>query len=39
MVWTFNCVSTVGSDFDRDLGFLHTEEERKPFLEGEIRVR
>lgn len=29
-------VSTVGDDFNRDLGFLHTEEELKPFLEGEI---
>jgi predicted dithiol-disulfide oxidoreductase (DUF899 family) len=26
----------VGSDFHRDLGFLHTEEELKPFLEGEM---
>jgi predicted dithiol-disulfide oxidoreductase (DUF899 family) len=29
-------VSTVGSDFHRDLGFLYTEEELRPFLEGEI---
>ena len=29
-------VSTVGDDFHRDLGFLHTEEELRPFLEGEI---
>jgi predicted dithiol-disulfide oxidoreductase (DUF899 family) len=36
MGWSFNWVSTVGSDFHRDLGFLHTEEELKPFLEGEI---
>jgi predicted dithiol-disulfide oxidoreductase (DUF899 family) len=28
--------STVSDDFNRDLGFLHTEEELKPFLEGEI---
>jgi len=28
-------VSTVGPDFHRDLGFLHTEEELTPFLEGE----
>jgi len=27
-------VSTVGEDFHRDLGFLHTEEELRPFLEG-----
>src|SRR5215211_4109607 len=33
MGWSFNWVSTVGSDFHRDLGFLHTEEELKPFLE------
>ena len=36
MGWSFDWVSTVGSDFHRDLGFLHTEEELKPFLEGEI---
>ena len=36
MGWGFNWVSTVGSDFHRDLGFLYTEEELKPFLEGEI---
>jgi predicted dithiol-disulfide oxidoreductase (DUF899 family) len=29
-------VSTVGDDFNRDLGFLNTEAELKPFLEGEI---
>ena len=36
MGWGFNWVSTVGSDFHRELGFLHTEEELKPFLEGEM---
>jgi predicted dithiol-disulfide oxidoreductase (DUF899 family) len=36
MGWGFNWVSTVGSDFHRDLGFVHTAEELKPFLEGEI---
>jgi predicted dithiol-disulfide oxidoreductase (DUF899 family) len=36
MGWGIDWVSTVGSDFNRDLGFLHTEEELKPFLEGEI---
>jgi predicted dithiol-disulfide oxidoreductase (DUF899 family) len=36
MGWTFDWVSTVGPDFNRDLGFLHTEEELKPFLEGEV---
>src|SRR5437763_10763489 len=30
MGWSFNWVSTVASDFHRDLGFLHTEEELKP---------
>jgi predicted dithiol-disulfide oxidoreductase (DUF899 family) len=29
-------VSTVGDEFHRDLGFLHTEEELRPFLEGDI---
>ena len=29
-------VSSGGNDFNRDLGFLYTEEELKPFLEGEI---
>src|SRR5215813_11055171 len=36
MGWSFDWVSTVGSDFHRDLGFVHTDEELKPFLEGEI---
>jgi predicted dithiol-disulfide oxidoreductase (DUF899 family) len=36
MGWDIGWVSTVGGDFNRDLGFLHTEEELKPFLEGEI---
>ena len=36
MGWSFDWVSTVDSDFHRDLGFVHTEEELKPFLEGEI---
>jgi predicted dithiol-disulfide oxidoreductase (DUF899 family) len=36
MGWRLPWVSTVGSDFHRDLGFFHTEEELKPFLEGEI---
>src|ERR671925_434000 len=36
MGWSFNWVSTVGSDFHRDLGLAPTEEELKPFLEGEI---
>src|SRR5919199_2307949 len=36
MGWSLNWVSTAGSDFHRDLGFVHTEEELMPFLEGEI---
>jgi predicted dithiol-disulfide oxidoreductase (DUF899 family) len=36
MGWGFDWVSTVGSDFHRDLGFLNTEEELRPFLEGGI---
>jgi predicted dithiol-disulfide oxidoreductase (DUF899 family) len=36
MGWSFDWVSTVGDDFHRDLGFAPTEEELKPFLEGEI---
>jgi predicted dithiol-disulfide oxidoreductase (DUF899 family) len=36
MGWSFNWVSTAGSDFHRDLGFAHTAEELKPFLEGEL---
>jgi predicted dithiol-disulfide oxidoreductase (DUF899 family) len=36
MGWSIDWVSTVGSDFHRDLGFLHTKEELKPFLEGDI---
>src|SRR6184192_3679196 len=36
MGWSIDWVSSGGSDFNRDLGFLHTEEELKPFLEGEI---
>jgi predicted dithiol-disulfide oxidoreductase (DUF899 family) len=36
MGWNIQWVSSGGSDFNRDLGFLYTEEELKPFLEGEI---
>jgi predicted dithiol-disulfide oxidoreductase (DUF899 family) len=36
MGWEIDWVSSAGSDFNRDLGFLHTEEELKSFLEGEI---
>src|SRR2546423_6118830 len=36
MGWNIDWASTAGSDFNRDLGFTSTEEELKPFLEGEI---
>lgn len=36
MGWGIDWVSSGGSDFNRDLGFLSTEEELKPFLEGDI---
>ena len=36
MGWGIEWVSTVGGDFNRDLGFLATEEELRPFLEGDI---
>ena len=36
MGWGIEWVSTGEGDFNRDLGFVHTEEELKPFLEGEI---
>jgi predicted dithiol-disulfide oxidoreductase (DUF899 family) len=36
MAWSIDWVSSGGSDFNRDLGFLYTEEELKPFLSGDI---
>lgn len=36
MGWRIGWVSTIGPDFNRELGFLHTEAELKPFLEGQI---
>jgi predicted dithiol-disulfide oxidoreductase (DUF899 family) len=36
MGWTIDWASTAGNDFNRDLGFTSTEEELRPFLEGEI---
>jgi len=36
MGWAIDWVSSGGSDFNRDLGLLHTEEELKPFLDGPI---
>jgi predicted dithiol-disulfide oxidoreductase (DUF899 family) len=38
MGWGIDWVSSGGSDFNRDLGFLSTQEELKPFLEGAIPV-
>jgi predicted dithiol-disulfide oxidoreductase (DUF899 family) len=34
MGWGIGWVSSEGSDFNRDIGFMHTEEELKPFLES-----
>jgi predicted dithiol-disulfide oxidoreductase (DUF899 family) len=36
MGWSLDWASAGGSDFNRDLGFTQTEEELRPFLEGEI---
>lgn len=36
MGWPIEWVSSGGNDFNRDLGFLYTREELKPFLEGDI---
>jgi predicted dithiol-disulfide oxidoreductase (DUF899 family) len=36
MGWDIEWASSGGSDFNRDLGFLYTEEELRSFLEGEI---
>lgn len=36
MGWPIDWVSSDGSDFNRDVGFLNTDEELKPFLEREI---
>jgi predicted dithiol-disulfide oxidoreductase (DUF899 family) len=36
MGWGIGWVSTGEGDFNRDLGFVQTEEELKPFLEGEV---
>jgi predicted dithiol-disulfide oxidoreductase (DUF899 family) len=32
MGWDIDWASTAGSDFNRDIGFVNTEEELKPFL-------
>ena len=34
--WGIDWVSSGGSDFNRDIGFQYTEDDLKPFLEGEI---
>lgn len=36
MGWSFDWASTVGPDFHRDLGFVYSMEDLKPFLEGEM---
>lgn len=36
MGWPIDWVSSGDNDFNRDLGFLYTLEELKPFLEGDI---
>jgi predicted dithiol-disulfide oxidoreductase (DUF899 family) len=36
MGWDIDWVSAGGTDFNLDLGFTSTEEQLKPFLEGEI---
>ncbi|HEX4563473.1 MAG TPA: DUF899 domain-containing protein [Solirubrobacteraceae bacterium] len=36
MGWSIDWVSSAGSDFNRDLGFMNTEDELKPFLAGPI---
>ena len=38
MGWSVGWASAGGSDFNRELGFTYTEEELRPFLEGEIPV-
>ncbi len=36
MGWRIDWVSSGASDFNSDIGFLHTQEELAPFLEGDI---
>ena len=38
MGWDIDWVSSGESDFNRDIGFVYTEDELKPFLEREIPV-
>ena len=34
MGWSLDWASTIGSEFNRELGFLHTQEELKAFSRG-----
>jgi predicted dithiol-disulfide oxidoreductase (DUF899 family) len=36
MGWDIEWVSSAGSDFNRDLGFVYSQEELEPFLQGPI---
>jgi predicted dithiol-disulfide oxidoreductase (DUF899 family) len=36
MGWTFPWVSSLGTDFNFDFGVAHTDEQLRPFLEGEV---
>lgn len=36
MGWGIEWASCVGEDFNRDIGFLRTAQELRPFLEGDI---
>jgi predicted dithiol-disulfide oxidoreductase (DUF899 family) len=36
MGWSLDWASTVGNEFNRELGLLYTEEELRPFLDGEV---
>ena len=36
MGWSLDWASTVGGEFNRELGFPYTREELKPFLEGDV---
>jgi predicted dithiol-disulfide oxidoreductase (DUF899 family) len=36
MGWSIDWASTVGSEFNRELGFLHTEDEVRPFFESGV---
>ena len=36
MGWNIRWASTAGNDFNRDLGFVNSEEDLRPFLEGEL---